>query len=91
MDSPKILDYWISFFRDLLVGTLKKLFIFGFAGLGLGILSILAFDSQVLDVAGWNSWLETSIFILAQKIDGFSKKIGIKLLFTWLIVAGHIL
>ena len=66
MDSPKILDYWISFFRDLLLGTLKKLFIFGFAGLGLGILSILAFDSQVLDVAEWNSWLETSIFILVS-------------------------
>jgi len=66
MDSPKILDYWISFFRDLLVGTLKKLFIFGFAGLGLGILSILNFDSKVLDVAEWNSWLETSIFILVS-------------------------
>ena len=66
MDSPKILDYWISFFRDLLLGTLKKLFIFGFAGLGLGILSILNFDSKVLDVAEWNCWLETSIFILVS-------------------------
>ena len=66
MDSPKILDYWISFFRDLLLGTLKKLFIFGFVGLGLGILSILNFDSKVLDVAEWNSWLETSIFILVS-------------------------
>ena len=66
MDSPKILDYWISFFRDLLLGTLKKLFIFGFAGLGLGILSILNFDTKVLDVAEWNSWLETSIFILVS-------------------------
>ena len=66
MDSPKILDYWISFFRGLLLGTLKKLFIFGFAGLGLGILSILNFDSKVLDVAEWNSWLETSIFILVS-------------------------
>jgi hypothetical protein len=45
---------------------LKKLFIFGFAGLGLGILSILNFDSKVLDVAEWNSWLETSIFILVS-------------------------
>ena len=66
MDSPKILDYWISFFRDLLLWTLKKLFIFGFAGLGLGILSILAFEAQVLDVAEWNSLLETSIFILVS-------------------------
>ena len=66
MDSLKILDYWISFFRDLLLGTLKKLFVFGFAGLGLGILSILTFDSKVLDVAEWNSWLETTIFILVS-------------------------
>ena len=64
MDSPKILDYWISFFRALLLGTLKKLFIFGFAGLGLGILSIMTFEAQVLDVVEWNSLLETSIFIL---------------------------
>ncbi|MEC9423104.1 MAG: hypothetical protein VYC01_02025 [Nitrospinota bacterium] len=45
---------------------MKKLFVFGFAGLGLGILSILTFDSKVLDVAEWNSWLETSIFILVS-------------------------
>ena len=32
----------------------------------MGILSILTFDSQVLDVAEWNSWLETSIFILVS-------------------------
>ncbi|GIS84548.1 MAG: hypothetical protein CM1200mP16_08480 [Nitrospina sp.] len=50
MESPKILDYWISFFRDLLLGTFKKLFIFCFAGLGLGFLSIQTFDSQVLDL-----------------------------------------
>jgi len=66
MDRPNILDYWISFFRDLLIGTLKKLFIFGFAGLSLGVLSILTFDSQVLDIAEWNSWLETSIFIFVS-------------------------
>ena len=66
MDKTQILDYWLRFFRGLLLGTLKNLFIFGIAGLGLGILSILAFDSQVLDVAGWNSWLETSIFILVS-------------------------
>ena len=66
MDKSQILDYWISFFGDLLLGTFKKLFIFGFAGLSLGILSVLAFDSRVLDIAEWNSWLETTIFILAS-------------------------
>lgn len=66
MDKTQILDYWLRFFRDLLLGTFKKLFLFGFAGLGLGILSILTFDSQVLDIAEWNTWLETCIFILAS-------------------------
>tara|TARA_Y100001960_G_scaffold317269_1_gene385401 strand:- start:577 stop:1272 length:696 start_codon:yes stop_codon:yes gene_type:complete len=66
MDKPQILDYWISFFRDLLLGTLKKIFIFSFAGLSLGFLSITTFDSQVLDISEWNSWIETSIFIFVS-------------------------
>jgi len=86
MDSLKILDYWISFFRDLLLGTLKKLFVFGFAGLGLGILSILTFDSKVLDVAEWNSWLETSIFILVSLWY-----LGIGLLHSLIACALHVM
>ena len=86
MDSLKILDYWISFFRDLLLGTLKKLFVFGFAGLGLGILSILTFDSKVLDVAEWNSWLETSIFILVS-----SWYLGIGVLHSLIACALHVM
>nr|MBC8282636.1 hypothetical protein [Nitrospinota bacterium] len=66
MNKSQIIDYWLAFFRDLLVGTLKKIFLFGFAGLGLGILSILVFDSQVLDIAEWNNWLEGLILILAS-------------------------
>lgn len=66
LDKSQILDYWLAFFRSLLLGTLKKLFLFGFAGLGLGILSILTFESRVLDIAEWNSWLETFILILAS-------------------------
>ena len=66
MNKSQILDYWLTFFRDLLLGTLKKLFLFGLTGLGLGILSSIAFDSQVLDVADWNGWLETLILFLAS-------------------------
>ena len=65
MNKSQILDYWFSFFRDLLLGTLKKLFFFGFTGLGLGILTAIAFDSKVLDAADWSGWLETSILFLA--------------------------
>lgn len=66
MNKSQILDYWLAFFRDLLLGTLKKLFIFGFSGLGIGALSIMAFDSQVLDAADWSNWLEILIISLAS-------------------------
>lgn len=66
MSKPQILDYWLKFFQDLFLGTLKKLFIFCFVGLGISVLSILTFDAKVLDIAEWNSWLESSIFILAS-------------------------
>ncbi|MBM15410.1 MAG: hypothetical protein CMH75_04895 [Nitrospina sp.] len=66
MSKPQILDYWLKFFQDLFLGTLKKLFIFCFVGLGVSVLSILTFDAKVLDISEWNSWLESSIFILAS-------------------------
>ncbi len=66
MNKSQILDYWVVFFRDLLLGTLKKIFLFSFAGLGLGILAIMAFDSQVLEMADWSGWLETSILALTS-------------------------
>ena len=66
MSNSQILDYWLKFFRDLFLGTLKKLFIYCFFGLGIGVLSILTFDAKVLDIAEWNSWLESTIFILAS-------------------------
>ena len=66
MSKPQILDYWLKFFQDLFLGTLKKLFIFCFFGLGVSVLSILTFDAKVLDIAEWNSWLESTIFILAS-------------------------
>lgn len=66
MNKSQILDYWLAFFRDLLLGTLKKLFLFGVTGIGLGILSSILFDHQVLDVAEWSGWLETLILFLAS-------------------------
>jgi len=66
MNKAQILDYWLAFFGDLLLGTLKKLFLFSVTGLGLGILSAMVFDSEVLDVADWSGWLETLILFLAS-------------------------
>jgi hypothetical protein len=65
MTKSQIIDYWLAFFRDLLIGTLKKLFLFCFVGLGLGGLSIMVFDSQILDVADWSNWLEILLISIA--------------------------
>ena len=66
MNKSQIVDYWLAFFRDLLLGTLKKFFLFGFIGLGLGILTIIAFDSQILEVADWSNWLEILLISMAS-------------------------
>ena len=65
MDKSQIIDYWLVFFRDLLIGTLKKLFLFCFIGLGLGGITIMLFDSQILDVADWSNWLEILLISIA--------------------------
>jgi hypothetical protein len=66
MNKSQIIDYWLAFFRDLLLGTLKKLFLSCFIGLGLGVLSIMAFDSQILEVADWSNWLEILLISMAS-------------------------
>jgi hypothetical protein len=65
MNKQQVLDFWIIFFKDLLVGTFKKLFLFGILGFSLGSLGTYVFNFQVLDTAEWNVWLEGIILILA--------------------------
>ena len=72
MEKSQILDYWLDFFRNLFLGTLKNLFLFGFIGLGLGISTIIIFDSQVLDVADWSNWVKTlTLFMVSIWYLGF--------------------
>ena len=66
MNTSRILDYWLTFFRGLFLGTLKNFLLFGFTGFGLGILSTIGFDSQLLDTADWSEWLETLILLFAS-------------------------
>ena len=66
MNTSRILNYWLTFFRGLFLGTLKNFLLFGFTGFGLGILSTIGFDSQLLDTADWSEWLETLILLLAS-------------------------
>ena len=58
MNKQQVLDFWIGFFKDLLLGTFKNLFLFGIFGFFLGALATYIFDLQVLDTAEWNFWLE---------------------------------
>jgi len=64
MNKQQVLDFWIEFFKDLLVGTFKNLFLFGVAGFSLGALAIFVFDHKVLDVIEWSIWLEGTILII---------------------------
>ena len=66
MNTSQILDYWLTFFRGLFLGTLKNFLLFGFTGFGVGFLSTIGFDSQLLDTADWSEWLETLILLLAS-------------------------
>ena len=65
MNKQQVLDFWIIFFKDLLVGTFKKLFLFGIVGFLSGALGTYVFNFQVLDTAEWNVWLERIVLILA--------------------------
>lgn len=64
MNKQQVLDFWIFFFKDLLIGTFKNLFLFGISGFSLGLFATYLFDLQVLDTADWNTWLEVAILTL---------------------------
>lgn len=64
MNKQQILDFWIAFFKDLLVSTFKNLFFFGILGFSLGAISTYIFDLQILDVTDWSIWLEGVILFL---------------------------
>ena len=68
MNKQQVLDFWVLFFKDLLVGTFKSLFLFSICGFFIGTLVTYAFDLKVLDTVEWNVWLEGSILILVAVI-----------------------
>ncbi len=86
MNKPQILDFWIGFFKDLLIGTFKNLFLFGIFGFSLGTLATYGFDLKVLDIAEWNVWLEGAILILVGV--GY---IGLGLMHGWISCSLHLL
>ncbi len=86
MNKPQVLDFWIGFFKDLLVDTFKKLFLFGISGFSLGALATYGFDLNVLDTAEWNVWLEGIILVLVGV--GY---LGLGLVHGWISCSLYIL
>ena len=86
MNKQQVLDFWIGFFKDLLLGTFKNLFLFGIFGFFLGALATYIFDLQVLDTAEWNFWLEGTILILVGGVY-----LGLGVLHGWISCSLHLL
>ena len=86
MNKEQVLDFWIGFFKDLLVGTFKNLFLFGILGFSLGALAIFIFDLKVLDTAEWNVWVEGTILFL---VGGVYLSLGV--LHGWISCSLHLL
>ena len=86
MNKQQVLDFWIGFFKDLLVGTFKNLFLFGILGFSLGALAIFIFDLKVLDTAEWSVWVEGTILFLVGGVY-----LGLGVLHSWISCSLHLL
>ncbi len=86
MSKQQILNFWITFFKDLLIGTFKNLFLFGICGFLSGALATYMFDLEVLDSAEWNVWLEGAILVLVGAVY-----LSLGLLHSWISCSLHLL
>ena len=65
MKKEKIINYWRSFFSDLLVGTFVRLFIFGAIGFSLGLVGLFIMDHFFMEALEWRPWIVSTILILS--------------------------
>jgi hypothetical protein len=65
MKKEKIINYWRSFFSDLLVGTFVRLFIFGTIGFSLGLVGLFIMDHFFMEALEWHPWIVSTILILS--------------------------
>jgi hypothetical protein len=86
MNKQQVLEFWVLFFKDLLIGTFKNLFLFGISGFSLGLFATYIFDLQVLDTTEWSGWLE--ILILAIVGTGY---LVLGMLHGWISCSLHLL
>jgi len=65
MKKEKIINYWHSFFSDLLVGTFVRLFIFGATGFSLGLIGFFIMDNFFMEELKWSTWIVSIILVFS--------------------------
>ena len=65
MSKEEIITYWRRFFTDLLVGTFKKLLLFGLTGFVLGLISLFIMDHFVMEELEWSTWIVSTVLVLS--------------------------
>ena len=65
MSKEEIITYWRRFFTDLLVGTFKKLLLFGLTGFALGLIGLFIMDHFVMEKLDWSTWITSTVLVLS--------------------------
>jgi hypothetical protein len=65
MEKEEIIDYWRKFFADLLVGTFKKLLLFGLIGFTLGLIGLFILDHFFMEQLEWSTWIVSTVLVLS--------------------------
>ena len=65
MKKEEIIDYWRKFFADLLVGTFKKLLLFGLIGFALGLIGLFILDHFFMEQLEWSTWIVSTVLVLS--------------------------
>ena len=65
MSKEEIITYWRRFFTDLLVGTFKKLLLFGLTGFALGLIGLFIMDHFVMEKLEWSTWIISTVLVFS--------------------------
>ena len=65
MKKKETINYWSIFFTDLLVGTFRKLLLFGLTGFILGLIGLFILDHFIMKELEWNTWVISTALVLS--------------------------
>ena len=65
MSKEEIITYWRRFFTDLLVGTFKKLLLFGLTGFALGLIGLFIMDHFVMEELERCTWIISTALVFS--------------------------